>query len=319
MSVSLADIRQASLRIKGVANPTPVMTSRTFDERFGCQAFFKCENFQRVGAFKFRGAYNALSQLSDDQKQRGVLTFSSGNHAQAIALAGKLLGIKTVIVMPHDAPVIKRQATEGYGAEVISYHRSEESREKLGQELAEERGLTVVPPFNHPHIVAGQGTAGLELIEEAGPLDVLIAPCGGGGLLSGVAIAAKSLLENCHVVGVEPEAGNDACISFETGVLTSIDVPATIADGARTNSIGDITFALIREHVDQMTTAKDETLVEACRFYWERMKLIVEPTGALSVAAIYEGKVDVKGKRVGIVISGGNADLSQMCGHFAQG
>lgn len=303
------DVAAAARRLSGVAHRTPAMTSRLADERTGAQVFFKCENLQRMGAFKFRGAYNALLKLTPSQRKRGVATFSSGNHAQAVALAGRLLGVPAVIVMPADAPAVKVEATRGYGAEVVLYDRALESREEVAASLAQSRGLTLVPPFDHPDVIAGQGTAALELVEDAGRLDVLLVPCGGGGLLSGCAIAARELSPGVEVYGVEPAAGDDVTRSFATGVLQSVHNPDTIADGARTSSAGAITFPLIREHVAGMTTVDDDTLLRAMLWMWERMKLMVEPTGALAAAALFANRVDVRGKRVGVVISGGNADV----------
>jgi threonine dehydratase len=306
--VSFDDIARAHERIKPQAKRTPVLTSATVDAHTGAKVFFKCENFQRMGAFKFRGAYNALSQLDEDRKKRGVVAFSSGNHAQAIALSGKLLGIKTVIVMPHDAPQVKLEATRGYGAEVVQYTKHED-RETLAGKLAAERGLTLIPPFDHPHIIAGQGTAAKELIEDAGALDLLLVPCGGGGLLSGCSIAAKHLAPNIKVMGVEPAAGDDATQSFVKKRLISIAVPDTIADGARTPSLGKLTFPIVLRYVDDMLTVTDAELTRAMFFLWERMKIVVEPTGALGFTAVFEKKVDCKGLRVGVVLSGGNVDL----------
>ena len=267
------DVESAARQIEGAAHRTPVVSSRTIDARTGAQLFFKCENLQRAGAFKFRGAYNALSRLSADERRRGVVTFSSGNHAQAIALAGQVLNIPRVIVMPADAPVVKRIATEGYGGEVVLYDRDREDREAIGRRLAHERGLTLIPPYDHPHIIAGQGTAARELIEEKGALDYLFVPCGGGGLLSGSAIAAKALAPACAVIGVEPAAGDD------------------------------------------MTTVDDPTLLRTMFYLWERLKLVVEPTGALGAAAAMEGTTSIRGARVGVILSGGNVDLAQV-GHW---
>ena len=310
MDVTFDDVARAHERIKGKAHRTPVLSSATVDALTGARVFFKPENLQRMGAFKFRGAYNALSQLTAEEKRRGVVAFSSGNHAQAVALAGRLLGIPATIVMPIDAPKVKLLATRGYGAEVVSYDASNEDRQKIAEKLAAERGLTVIPPFDHPHILAGQGTAAKELIEDAGPLDVLLVPCGGGGLLSGCAIAAKHLSPGCRVIGVEPAAGDDGLRSFRAGKLVSIGLPDTIADGARTMSLGKITFALIREKVDDFLTVTDEEILKWMFFLWERMKIVVEPTGMLAAAALLEGKIDAKGKRVGVVLSGGNVDLA---------
>jgi threonine dehydratase len=302
------DVAAAHERIAGAARRTPVLTSATVDAQTGASVFFKCENFQRMGAFKFRGAFNALSQLGEEQKKKGVVAFSSGNHAQAVALSGRLLGIKTVIVMPDDAPQVKLEATRGYGAEVVQYGKHEE-RETLAGKLAAERGLTLIPPFDHAHIIAGQGTAAKELIEDVGPLDVVMTPCGGGGLLSGSAIAAKHLAPKCKVYGVEPQAGNDASQSFVKKRLITIAVPDTIADGARTPSLGKLTFPIVLRYVDDMLTVDDQELTRAMFFLWERMKIVVEPTGALAFAALFTGKVPVKNLRVGVVISGGNVDL----------
>jgi threonine dehydratase len=306
--VSYEDVAAAHERIKPQAKRTPVMTSRQVDELTGASVFFKCENLQRMGAFKFRGAYNALSQLNPEEKRRGVLAFSSGNHAQAVALAGKLLGIKTTIVMPDNAPKVKLEATRGYGAEVILYGKGE-NRESLSERLAKERGLVLIPPFDHPHIVAGQGTAAKELIEDAGPLDVLLVPCGGAGLLSGCAVAVRHLLPDCRVIGVEPAAGDDATQSFKTKTLKVIQVPDTIADGARTTSLGKVTFPLVLKYVNDMLTVSDEELLRSMFWLWERMKIVVEPTGALAACAVLEKKVDLKKQKVGVILSGGNVDL----------
>jgi threonine dehydratase len=306
--VSFEDIKAAHERIKGHAERTPVLTSNTVDGLTGGKVFFKCENFQRMGAFKFRGAYNALSQLKDPERQRGVVAFSSGNHAQAVALAGKILGIKAVIVMPDDAPKVKLEATRNYGAEVIQYGKNE-AREQVAGKLAAERGLTLIPPFDHEHIIAGQGTAAKELIEDAGQLDLLLVPCGGGGLLSGCAIAAKTLSPKIKVMGVEPEAGNDATQSFVKKRLVAIAIPDTIADGARTPSLGKLTFPIVLRYVDDMLTVNDKELSRTMFFLWERMKVVVEPTGSLAACAVLQGKINVKGQRVGVVLSGGNVDL----------
>ncbi len=273
--------------------------------------FFKCENLQRAGAFKFRGAYNALSRLGHDERRRGVVTFSSGNHAQAIALAGQLLGIPRVIVMPSDAPQVKRAATLAYGGEIVSYDRAREDREAIGRRLAEERGLTLIPPFDHPDIIAGQGTAARELFEEVGPLDVLLVPCGGGGLLAGSALSAAALAPSCRVIGVEPAAGDDGNRSFRTKTLQRVDNPRTVADGAMTPSLGRLTFQIIIDNVADMTIVDDPALLRSMFYLWERLKLVVEPTGALGAAALLEG-ADVKGLRVGVILSGGNVDISQI-------
>ena len=306
--VTYDDVAAAHERIKSQAHRTPVMTSRQVDELTGANVFFKCENLQRMGAFKFRGAYNALSLLSADEKRRGVLAFSSGNHAQAVALAGRLLNVKTTIVMPEDAPKVKLEATRGYGGEVVTYGKGED-REALARKLAEQRSLTLIPPFDHPHIVAGQGTAAKELIEDAGALDVLLVPCGGGGLISGCAIAARHLAPNCRVIGVEPAAGDDATRSFKEKKLVKIEVPDTIADGARTTSLGAVTFPLVMKYVNDMLTVTDEELLRTMFWLWERMKLVVEPTGALAACAVLQKKLNLEKRRVGVVLSGGNVDL----------
>ena len=309
MEVAFDDVARAHERIRGQVHRTPVLTSATVDARTGARVFFKPENLQRMGAFKIRGACNALMQLSAEEKRRGVVAFSSGNHAQAVALAGRMLGVQRVIVMPADAPRVKLEATLGYGAEVVRYEKGED-REEIARRIAAERGLTLIPPFDHPHIVAGQGTAAKELFEDAGALDLLLVPCGGGGLLSGCAIAAKALSPACRVIGVEPAAGDDAVRSFRTKTLQTVQAPDTIADGARTASLGRITFPLVLRYVDDMLAVTDEELLAAMFFLWERMKLVVEPTGALAACALLEGKLDAKGKRVGVVLSGGNVDLA---------
>ena len=317
-AVTYADIEAASARLEGVAHRTPVATSSQFDALAGCEAYFKCENLQRMGAFKFRGAYNALSLLDGEARARGVVAFSSGNHAQAVALAGRLLGIRATIVMPADAPAVKVAATRGYGAEVVLYDRSRgEDRAQVAERIARETGASVVPPFDHAAVIAGQGTAAKELFEDVGPLDDLFVCCGGAGLLSGCAIAAAHLSPGTRVVGVEPAAGDDAARSLRTRSLVTIDVPQTIADGARTQSLGALTFPLVLRHVHDIVTVSDTELVEAMRFLWERMKLVVEPTGALATAAVLKGALDVRGRRVGIVISGGNVDLKAIAALFA--
>ncbi|MBI1943436.1 MAG: threo-3-hydroxy-L-aspartate ammonia-lyase [Betaproteobacteria bacterium] len=310
MDVTFDDVARAHERIRAHAKRTPVLASSQVDARTGATVFFKCENFQRMGAFKFRGAYNALSQLSAQQKRRGVIAYSSGNHAQAVALAGRMLGVPATIVMPEDAPRVKLEATRGYGAEIVTYDPKSAARDELAHKLAAERGLSVIPPYDHPHIIAGQGTAAKELIEDAGLLDVLLVPCGGGGLLSGCAIAAKHLNASCRVVGVEPATGDDATRSFHTKTLHTVRNPETIADGARTPSLGRITFPLVMRHVDDMLTVTDDELLKAMFLLWERMKIVVEPTGALAACALLEKKLDAAGKRVGVVISGGNVDLA---------
>jgi len=316
--VTYADVEAAARRLEWVAHRTPVATSSTFDSLAGCEAYFKCENFQRMGAFKFRGAYNALSQLDAAQRKRGVVAFSSGNHAQAVALAGRLLSIPTTIVMPADAPAVKVAATRGYGAEVALYDRARgESREQLAERIAREKGAAVVPPFDHAHVIAGQGTAAKELLEDVGALDYLFVCCGGAGLLSGCAIAANHLSPGTKVIGVEPAAGDDAARSFKSKQLVHIEVPQTIADWARTQSLGALTFPLVLRHVNDIITVTDAELVAAMRILWERMKLVVEPTGALATAGVLKGAIDVRDRRVGIILSGGNVDLKAVAALFA--
>lgn len=311
------DVVAASQRLSGVAHRTPVLTSRTADARSGASLFFKCENYQRMGAFKFRGGYNAIANLSEAQRRAGVVTFSSGNHAQAIALAAQILGVKAVIIMPLDAPAAKRAATEGYGGEVVTYDRYKEDREAVARRIQEERGMTLIPPYDHADVVAGQGTAARELFEEVGELDYLFVCLGGGGLLSGSALAARALSPNCKVIGVEPEAGNDGQQSFRSGSIVRIDTPKTLADGAATTHMGEITFALIKAHVDDIVTVSDAQLVAMLRFFAERMKMVVEPTGCLGAAAAMSGEFPLAGKRVGIIISGGNVDLKSYGGLLA--
>jgi len=318
MALTYAEVAAAHERIRGTAKRTPVLTSATIDALTGASVHFKCENFQRMGAFKFRGAYNALAQLGPQHKAKGVVAFSSGNHAQAVALAGKLLGIPATIVMPTDAPKVKLAATRGYGAEVVLYDAHNEDRQKSAERLSVERGMTLIPPFDHPHIAAGQGTAAKELIEDAGPLDFLLVPCGGGGLLSGCAVAARHLSPRCRVIGVEPAAGDDGARSFRAKSLVTIPTPVTIADGARTASLGPkVTFPTILQAVDDFLTVTDEELLGAMFFLWERMKIVVEPTGALAACALLERKLDAQGAKVGVVISGGNVDLAWAAARLA--
>lgn len=305
------DVAAAAARIADYANKTPVMTSRTVNEEFGAEVFFKCENFQRMGAFKFRGAMNALRQFTPQQRAAGVVTFSSGNHAQAIALSAKLLGIPATIIMPHDAPVAKVAATKGYGGKAVTYDRYTEDREKIGRDLAEKQGLTLIPPYDHPHVIAGQGTATKELIEEVGQLDALFVCLGGGGLLSGSALAARHLSPDCIVYGVEPEAGNDGQQSFRSGKIVHIDTPKTIADGAQTQHLGNYTFQIIQQNVNDILTVSDAELITSMKFIAERMKIVVEPTGCLGFAAARARKAELRGKKVGIIISGGNVDISR--------
>jgi threo-3-hydroxy-L-aspartate ammonia-lyase len=314
LPINFADITAAAARLKGIAHRTPVHTSRTANARTGAELFFKCENFQRMGAFKFRGGYNALAQFTPEQRKAGAIAFSSGNHAQAVALSAKLLGMQAVIVMPQDAPEGKIRATREYGAEVVLYDRYTQDREALTKQIATDRGMTLIPPYNHTAVMAGQGTAALELIEEVGTLDILLVCMGGGGLTSGCAVAAKHLLPNCDVYGVEPLAGNDFQQSFRSGQIVKIDVPKTIADGAQTQAPGPLTFAVCHALLKDVLTVDDQALVKTMRFFAERMKLVIEPTGGLAAAAAMlgdsESKLDVKGKRVGIIVSGGNVDIA---------
>jgi threo-3-hydroxy-L-aspartate ammonia-lyase len=305
-----ADVEAAARRIEGVAHRTPVLTSRTADDATGARLFFKCENFQRMGAFKFRGAYNAIASLGAEDRARGVLAFSSGNHAQGMALAGQLLGVAVTILMPIDAPAAKIAATRGYGAEVITFDRYTQDREALTRELAAKRGSSVIPPFNHRDVIAGQGTAAKELIEEVGKLDLLFVCLGGGGLLAGCALAAHALSPGIKVIGVEPDAGDDGRQSLRAGRIIKIDVPKTIADGTQTQALGDLTFAIIARDVADIVTVSDAELIDAMRFGAERMKMVVEPSGALGMAAAMTAKLPVKGLRVGVIISGGNTDLA---------
>ena len=308
-----ADVVAAASRLAGVAHRTPVITSRTVNDEFGAEVFFKCENLQRMGAFKFRGAYNALAQFSPAQRKAGVIAFSSGNHAQGMALAARELGIPATIVMPQDAPAAKVAATQGYGATVVFYDRYTQDREQITHDLAERHGLTVIPPYDHADVLAGQGTAAKELFEEVGELDAFFVCLGGGGLLSGSALATRALSPKTKLYGVEPAAGNDGQQSFRSGSIVHIDTPKTIADGAQTQHLGQITFPIIHRDVDDILTVTDEALVEAMRFFASRMKLIVEPTGCLGLAAARGLGEQLRGLRVGIVISGGNVDLARFC------
>jgi threonine dehydratase len=324
LAITYADVAAAASRLQGVAHRTPVLTSRTADARTGAQVFFKCENFQRMGAFKFRGAYNALAQFTPGQRRAGVIAFSSGNHAQAIALAARLLGMPSVIVMPHDSPAAKLAATREYqhgqpGSEVVLYDRYTEDREAIGARLAAERGMTLIPPYDHAHVMAGQGTAAAELIEATGPLDLLLVCVGGGGLIAGCAVAAAQLAPGCAVVGVEPAAGNDTQLSLARGEIVHIDTPQTIADGAQTQHSGRLTFPVIQRLVREIVTVSDAQLVSTMRFFAERMKIVVEPTGCLAAAALLEGVVQARGQRVGVIVSGGNVDLARYAGFLSSG
>lgn len=310
--LTFLDVAYAARRLQGVAHRTPVMTSRQADELAGAQVFFKCENFQRTGSFKFRGAYNALAGLGEVERRRGVVTFSSGNHGQAVAFAARLLGMQATIIMPNDAPRPKVEAVQDYGAELIMYNRGREDREALASRLAQERGLTLIPPYDHPSVIAGQGTVAKEFIEEVGQLDCVVVPVGGGGLISGCALALAELSPGCVLVGVEPEKGNDAQQSLRSGKIVSIDVPTTLADGARTQHLGTLTFPIMQKHVAAIETVTDDQLREQVRFFIERMKTLVEPTGCLAAAAVLERVGDFAGKRVGVIVSGGNADMDRL-------
>jgi threonine dehydratase len=311
------DVAAAAARLQGHAHRTPVLTSRMLDAQLGAQVFLKCENLQRMGAFKFRGAFNALARFDERQRRAGVVAFSSGNHAQAIALSARLLDMPAVIVMPKDAPAAKLEATRGYGGRVVLYDRYTEDREQIGRRLAQEEGLTLIPPYDHPDVIAGQGTAAKELLEEVGPLDALFVPLGGGGLLAGSALAARALAPACKVYGVEPEAGNDGQQSFRSGSIVHIETPQTIADGAQTQHLGQYTFGIIRRDVDDILTASDAQLVECMRFAASRMKLVMEPTGCLGFAAALAMKPQLQGKKVGVIVSGGNVDLARFCALLA--
>lgn len=305
------DVAAAARRIEGHAHRTPVLTSRTLDAELGAEVYFKCENFQRMGAFKFRGAFNALSCLEADARARGVIAFSSGNHAQAVALSARLLGMESTIVMPEDAPHAKMEATRAYGAQIVTYKRFKEDREEITRRLATERGYSVIPPYDHPDVIAGQGTAAMELFKEVGPLDCLYVCLGGGGLLGGSALAAKALAPRCRIYGVEPEKGNDAQQSFRSGAIVRIEVPDTIADGAQTQSLGRLPFDIIRRDVTDVLTASDAELIDCMRFFAARMKMIVEPTGCLGFAAVRATGRQLAGQRVGIIVGGGNVDLER--------
>ena len=322
LAIAFDDVQQAAQRLAGHAHRTPVLRSRSADEQTGAQLFFKCENLQRMGAFKFRGAYNALSRFTPEQRRAGAIAFSSGNHAQAVALSARLLGMPSVIVMPQDAPQAKLDATRAYQqgmarSEVVLFDRYTQDREALCRRLAEERGMTMIPPFDHPDVMAGQGTAALELIEDAGPLDALLVCVGGGGLVSGCAVAAKHLLPQIAVYGVEPEAGNDTQLSLQRGEIVKIETPRTIADGAQTQSSGRLTFPVIQALVSGIVTVSDAQLVDTMRFFATRMKLVVEPTGCLAAAAVLQGAIALRGRRVGVIVSGGNVDLQRFAALLA--
>ncbi len=306
-----ADIRQAALRLHGLAHRTPVLTSTCFNDRTGAQLFFKCENFQKVGAFKFRGACNAIAALRPEQGRRGIITHSSGNHGQAVALAARLKGYPATVVMPDNAARIKVEAVRGYGAEIVFCEATTPARAATVQRCLSERGGTFIPPYDHPDVIAGQGTAALELLEDVAGLDLVIAPVGGGGLISGTAIAVKHLRPNCRVIAAEPANADDAARSFRSGRIEPVATTTTIADGLRT-SLGELTFDVIRTQVDDVVTVSEHAMVDAMRQVWERMKIIIEPSCAVPLAALLEGAVDVAGQRVGIIITGGNVDLDQV-------
>ena len=309
-----ADIQRAAAKIAGAVHRTPVLTSRTADARADATLFFKAENFQRTGSFKFRGASNAIACLTPAQRASGVVAFSSGNHAQAIACAARDAGMKAVIVMPTDAPANKRAATLGYDAEIVCYDRGTEDREAIATAIASERGMTLIPPFDHPAIIAGQGTAALELFEQVGPLDALLVPLGGGGLLAGSALAAAALSAGCRVIGVEPEAGNDGQRSMHAGQRVRIAPPVSIADGALTTLIGALPFSIMQRAVERVVTVPDSALIECARFFAARMKIVVEPTGCLAAAAAFAPETGVMGLRVGVILSGGNVDPGAQTG-----
>jgi len=316
--VSFDDVRAAAARLRGIAHRTPVLTSRTLNSAVGAEVFIKCENFQRVGAFKFRGAYNAAAQLSPEQLAKGIAAYSSGNHAQATALAARELGTSAVILMPEDAPRSKLAATAGYGAEVVTYDRYAQDRTALGEALAEDRGLALIPPYDHPHVIAGQGTAALELLEDTGALDALLVPVGGGGLIAGSATAAKALHPGIRVIGVEPEAGDDTRLSLASGARVTIPVPRTIADGQALATPGEITFPINQRLVDAVSVVSDEEIVHAMRFAFERLKIVLEPSGASALAALMAGRVDNPPRRIGVIASGGNIDTERFAGLVAR-
>ena len=309
MTFTFADVQDAATRLAGLAHRTPVLTSKFADAAAGGPLFFKAENLQRGGAFKFRGAYNAIAKFAEADRRRGVMAFSSGNHAQGVALASGMLGVKAVILMPEDSPAAKLAATRGYGAEVVTYDRYTQDRDAISNKIAAERGLTLIPPYDHLDVIAGQGTVAVELLQETGPLDLLLVCLGGGGLLAGCAIAAKAMSPSCRVIGVEPEAGNDGQQSLRKGEIVRIAPPRSIADGALTPSLGNHTFPIIHSLVDDVVTVNDAQLIDTMKFFAERMKIVVEPTGCLAAAAAMSGVVACKGQRVGVVLSGGNVDL----------
>lgn len=311
--IDLEDVRAAQRRIEGTAHRTPVLTSRTLDERTGATIFLKVETFQRGGAFKFRGAYNKISSLTPEERQRGVIAFSSGNHAQAVALASKILRVPATIVMPDDAPTAKRQATEGYGATVVTYDRYTQDREQLAVQLAEESNLTLVPPYDDPLIIAGQGTVALELLEDVNEIDVLVVPVGGGGLVAGCGVACSAGSKSVRLFGVEPELGDDTRRSLQAGERIQVPVPQTIADGQQVTQPGRLTFELNRHLLEDVVLVSDEEILDAMEFAFDRLKIVTEPSGATGIAALLQGRVEVKGARVGVVVSGGNVGVSRFC------
>jgi threonine dehydratase len=315
--VTFADVRAAAALLEGVAHRTPVLTSRTLNALTGAEVFVKCENFQRVGAFKFRGAYHAAARLSPEQRARGIAAYSSGNHAQATALAARELGTHAVILMPEDAPRAKREATAGYGARIVTYDRYTEDRTALGEALARDNGMALIPPYDHPHVIAGQGTAALELLEETGPLDALLVPVGGGGLIAGSAVAAKALHPAVRVVGVEPEAGDDTRRSLAAGKRVAVPVPRTVADGQAVPTPGELTFAVNRRLVDEIALVSDEEIVRGMRFAFERLKIVLEPSGASALAALLAGRVEDPPRRIGVIASGGNVDTARFAALLA--
>lgn len=312
------DVQEAAERLRGVAHRTPVLTSQTLNGRLDAEIFFKCENLQKVGAFKFRGAYNAIAGLNAAERAAGVVTFSSGNHGQAIARAAQALGVTATIVMPLDAPRAKRNAAASYGARIIPYDRETQDREQVAQELIDKEGLTLIPPFDHPDVIAGQGTAAMELFEEVGGLDALFVPLGGGGLLAGTLLSAHAVAPECLVYGVEPEAGNDGQQSFNKGEVVRIPPPRSIADGALTQALGQITFPIIKRYAHDILTVPDQKLIHAMQFFAERMKIVVEPTGCLGAAAVLNEIVPVRGMRIGVILSGGNVDLGSYAACLSQ-
>jgi threonine dehydratase len=310
------DVLAAKERLRGAAHRTPVMTSRQFNEAAGCEVYFKCENLQRAGAFKFRGAYNALASLDQETRRRGVIAYSSGNHAQAVALAAKLFGAPAVLVMPQDAPKAKAAATRDYGAEIVFYDRYTENRVGIGERIAAERGLTMIPPFDDYRVMAGQATAAVELIEDVPELDDLLVPTSGSGLLAGSAVAARTLHPGIRVYGVEPEAGNDTLLSLRRGERITIEVPRTIADGLQVTTPGELTFPIVRELVEDILFVSDREIIDAMRFMLERMKIVVEPSGAVGAAAVRNRKTDFAGRRVGVILSGGNVDMEKLSAYL---